>query len=109
MDASGNIGSLTVGAGTLIASVWALNVDEANTNNGIAVYPNPSNGQITLVSNKSMNNANIVIYNNLGQEVYKTTINGASQSLQLDLAKGIYNYIIRDNNTVLQRNKLVIE
>ena len=64
-----------------------------NVSNDLAktiVYPNPSNGKITVNFSGSAGNE-ILIYNTLGQEVYKTA--GESDATTIDLShlnKGIY-------------------
>lgn len=53
----------TVGLGIIAVSESQFNV-----------YPNPSNGAITIELTKDMENSAIIIYNNLGTVVYQNTI-----------------------------------
>jgi hypothetical protein len=51
------------------------------------VYPNPSNGTITLIMEKDLNNAGITITDLTGRPVYKTTFSGSN--FQIDLSSFI--------------------
>jgi uncharacterized repeat protein (TIGR03803 family) len=56
-------------------------------NCGIALYPNPSNGQFTLVLDEA---AKIELYNTLGILVFKENFEKGKHNLSLGLADGIY-------------------
>lgn len=109
MDGSGNLSSLTSGTGSLTASASALGLSELNSENSVMVYPNPNNGIITILSSEPQSNDELIMYNSLGQEVYKNKINGRQQTLNLNLAKGIYSYKIHRENMILKQSKIVIE
>lgn len=68
-----------------------------------SMYPNPSNGIIEIVSNNAI--GELIVYNALGQSVYKTT--NPNRNLQLDLSHlqaGIY-FVQTDNDT----KKLILQ
>lgn len=109
MDASGNLSSLTSGSGTLTASASALGLTEFNSDASIIIYPNPNNGIVTIASSQSLLNSELFIYNSLGQEVFQTKLTNQQQTLNLNLAKGIYSYKIQQPNKLVKQNKIVIE
>jgi carboxypeptidase T len=71
----------------------ATGVNEINIENNVVIFPNPSNGQITL-RNSSETIYTVKLFNELGQEVIKTDkleANEAGKTLQLEhLQAGIY-------------------
>ncbi len=76
------------------------------THQSFSIYPNPSNGRITLQYTASKKET-LIIYNNLGIKVYQTTILPYSSTHQIEissLAKGIY-FIQIDENI----QKLIVE
>lgn len=109
MDAGGNLSSLTSGSGTLTASASALGLTEFNSDASVIIYPNPNNGIVTISSSQSLLNSELFIYNSLGQEVFQTKITNQQQTLNLNLAKGIYSYKIQQPNKLVKQNKIVIE
>lgn len=61
--------------------------------NGLAIYPNPSNGLVSLVVDKQINLERIEIYNLQGQLVQNINTGLDQTSLQIDLTnlpKGVY-------------------
>lgn len=69
----------------------------------LTLYPNPSNGLITIEGNIQANEANIAVYNTFGQVVYsaKEAINDnyMLQNIDLsDLPKGIYRLVLKSEN-----------
>lgn len=58
----------------------------------ISIYPNPSNGLFTIDFGNSVDTANLIIYNMLGQEVYSENIkNATNKTINLEhLSKGTY-------------------
>lgn len=109
MDAGGNLSSLTSGSGTLTASASALGLTEFNSDASVIVFPNPNNGIVTISSSQSLINSELYIYNSLGQEVFKTKLTNQQQTLNLNLAKGIYSYKIQQENRLVKQNKIVVE
>jgi photosystem II stability/assembly factor-like uncharacterized protein len=84
----------------------------AEVNNNL-VYPNPSNGQITVRLGKAKSGTKISVRSILGTEVYSTTLTSTAinQNVNMDLSKfdkGIYFVnIISDGNVEVQ--KVIIE
>ena len=80
------------------------------TDNSVLIYPNPSAGILNVQLDKTVNENNvqeIVIYNNLGEVVYRT--NKYSQNIDVrNLAKGNYMLKVQLPNSQLTK-KLLIE
>lgn len=74
-------------------------IDEVKLPN-IEVYPNPSNGEVNLVSDVR---APIEIFNTSGQKIFQDWVNIGRHSLSLDLPNGVY--MIRSNQFI---SRLVI-
>ena len=79
----------------------------------LIIYPNPSNGLITIECNLLIigNNLTLELTNILGQVVLKTTFtsDGKNEISIQDLANGLYMYrILGDDGNVLIEDKLVI-
>lgn len=82
----------------------AISVNE-NGNLDVFIYPNPSNGNLTIQTLET--DIDLKIYNTLGELVFTKT-NFKSQKLNLhDLSSGIYSVIIRSNNR-LENHKLIL-
>jgi len=81
----------------------------------ISVYPNPNNGQFTIVSSASSGISMVEIYNVLGEKVYTTSLNsnkGGTSSININnQPNGIYLYrvISNDNGSLVGEGKIVLE
>lgn len=85
-----------------------LDNDVFETSN-ISIYPNPSNGLFTVDFGNSIETANLMIYNMLGQEVYSENIkNATTKTLNLEhLSKGTYVLKYVENSLVESRKILI--
>lgn len=72
-----------------------------------AVYPNPNNGSFNVSS--TFEEAEFVLYNLLGQIVYKEKINRGENRIKAEITKGVYLYSIEQNNKIVKQGKMVIE
>ncbi len=75
-----------------------VSTDDLSTSNQISIYPNPSDGQIT-VSWDTKNVEAVIIYNSLAQEIFSLPTHGAKE-LNTDLtnlANGIYFVSLKTN------------
>lgn len=99
------------GTNAFIAKYFCSNnigINEFQLNNNIKVYPNPNNGNFNI--NNTSNTAVLVIYNSIGQEVHHQQLKqGENNILTKDLSKGLYNYVLLDNNQKIESGKLVLE
>jgi Pregnancy-associated plasma protein-A/Secretion system C-terminal sorting domain/GEVED domain len=75
-----------------------------NELNAWVLYPNPSHGQVNIYSNED---AEVTIFNALGQEVQRSNVKAGKNSLDLShLSKGLY--IIKSSNPALKELKALI-
>lgn len=79
-----------------------------NTNDYL-VYPNPNKGSFNLQIGHQLENGFIIIYNSLGQEMFKQQIYQQQISIDLNCSNGIYFYTISKDNSILSTGKMVIE
>jgi len=76
----------------------------------ILIYPNPNNGQFTIQFATISENMNVEIYNFVGQMVSKEEVTGTSLSIDLhNLATGIYQVRVLENNTVIKHAKVITQ
>ncbi len=73
----------------------------------LIIYPNPSNGEFSIKTN--ITEVNFVIYNMLGQEVFKKEIFNEESLVKTNLARGVYYYSVTERGTSLKSGKLVLE
>lgn len=83
---------------------FALNVIEntRKSNNGFSVFPNPTNGSINI-SVPQAEDANIKIYNVLGEVVYDNIMNGTRMEISLPEAPGVYHIEVSYGNRLFYR------
>lgn len=78
----------------LMGDTWGVGVEENNLE-GVAVYPNPSQGVVTISNDLNIENE-ITVYNMVGAVVATTN---ASSSVQMDLsANGTGVYLVKVSN-----------
>lgn len=95
----------------------SLGVHNVNNNiTSLKVYPNPAHNQlnIALQLEKEMANAQIDLYNTLGQKVqniYQGKMMKGSVSLQqnLNVASGMYFLTVKDNGAVIKTETITIQ
>jgi len=79
--------------------------------NSASVFPNPfQHTAILKVSGPIEINSTLVVYNTLGQIVYTQAVSSNETDLHLELASGIYNYVIINKTKQLKsRGKFAIQ
>jgi hypothetical protein len=61
-----------------------------------SIYPNPTSGNFNVVFNNAINTGQLIITDNLGRQLYKTSISGISVPLNISsLAEGVYYVTIK--------------
>lgn len=93
-----------------LESVVDLNDTDVFSN----AYPNPASNIVSFDYDLPSNveNAQVTIYNMMGQEVIRQDINGNAGKLDInisDLSEGVYFYSLIINNKTQRTNKLVIK
>jgi hypothetical protein len=96
----------------LPASNLSTSVAETQQPKGsLSVYPNPANGEVTiLVDTKTNKAATLQIYNSVGQIVLTETIPAGQKIYNTNVAgyaAGLYTIVIRSEGTVLTNRLLV--
>lgn len=76
--------------------------DIRSGNNGFSVFPNPTNGSIHIAVPQA-EDANIKIYNVLGEVVYNNIMNGTSMEIDLPEVSGVYHIEVSYGNRVFYR------
>lgn len=78
-------------------SIVVLSLEEGATLFGAKVYPNPSDGTFSIITDIAHKELLVKIYDVSGRIVFTNTFNNATQSdLKLDVAEGIY-YVVLEN------------
>jgi hypothetical protein len=76
-----------------------------------AIFPNPTNGIISLIIDESKNITDFEVCDMLGNIVYTLKTNDATASYEIDLnslQNGIYNYRLISSGTVVETGKIVL-
>ncbi len=81
-----------------------------NITSQISIYPNPFSNATTLKTNYLFENATLIVYNTLGEQVRKiNNIYGQKFTFYREnLDEGIYFYQIEENNIIVSENRFVI-
>jgi len=66
-----------------------LGIQAAAANAGVQVYPNPNNGTFSIELNGSSKGAELVIYNSIGEEVLRKTLQKTQTGIS-GLQPGLY-------------------
>lgn len=85
-------------------------VDATKMNDAVTIYPNPFHNSVTIMINNGSqgNNADLRIYNVLGEAVMNTSITQQSTTIEMSrLPSGIYFYQFIANNKIVQSGKLI--
>ncbi len=89
-----------------------LGVDESNTNEKeIKVYPNPTNGQFTIMLPDNYSYTEVMLINQLGQTVFKRSTDGISNIIEVkmgsSLQKGMYFLKVKNNDEEIVTKVLI--
>jgi len=76
---------------SVCTSITTVGLEELSTNWNATLYPNPSNGSVTINWGKAMANVNIDITDVAGKVIYSKTVQqAASHTIALDQPTGVY-------------------
>jgi len=107
-DSSGNVAAQVTRAINIVGSTTSLNDVDALK---FSMYPNPASNQVKLEVNTNLAaDAQVVIFNALGQEVQRVRWEAQAASIQLDLTAmkpGIY-YVAVNSGSNRTMQKLII-
>lgn len=74
--------------------------------NQIQIYPNPSNGLLKISGFEENSNFNYFIYNTIGKLIQQGNI---KPTLNLNLSKGLYMFIINSGDKIVKTEKLLVK
>ena len=89
-----------------------LDINKINNVNNVKVYPNPTNGNITISNFQNIESNTITIYNVLGKLVKQISVRQNPSKLNLDLSAlddGVYLIKVLDKNGASKTQKLIID
>lgn len=76
----------------------------------VDLFPNPNNGNFKIEINKPLKNSELSVVNSIGQEVHKQAVTKGENTIVIkNLPKGIYHYIILENQQQVLKGQLLIE
>ncbi|MGZ4038239.1 MAG: T9SS type A sorting domain-containing protein, partial [Bacteroidia bacterium] len=109
--------SLTlIGTENPFVAKFALTCQPTNVNslsteeNVFLISPNPNNGAFRLQVDGEIENGEVALINSLGQTVFTQTVKkGMNGVVTTVLSKGLYHYVILQNNRPIGRGKLLID
>lgn len=73
------------------------------------VYPNPSNGSVTIKTDNLINNTQMIIYNQLGQIILKKDISNELTNINLVVNPGVYQVLILSGSELVYQTKIIKE
>ena len=108
--------TITVGVGPgafgNFISTYTSNVGipELNTKQDvITIYPNPANTILNIHSQLSILNSQLLITDILGNEVYKETLNGMDNSIDIShWSVGVYFYQVNSDKGIVGKGKFAV-
>lgn len=113
INAGGIIGNpvTKINNGSLITTHCATAMEPIfEKENSITITPNPFSNHATIFTEKSLNNATVIIYNSFGQEVKQIErIFGNTINLERsNLNSGIYYFWLKNDTEMIYKSKLII-
>ncbi len=82
-----------------------------NNSSAVKIYPNPSNGIFTILLQNTTENAQLEIYNLLGQKIYVTQLHAFTTDVNLNpCTPGIYLYkVLSEKGVFISNGKIIVE
>jgi bilirubin oxidase len=85
-----------------------LGVGDLSLNDGLAIYPNPSNGIVTIKTPEGINISKIEIYNTIGRFLKKIELSNNIETIHVnDLPEGLYLLKIYSNQREITKKLLI--
>lgn len=91
---------------TVVVDLFSSVSDMSKGLNQIKIYPNPTKGVVTIINQFS--GAKLAVLDVTGKLVYSTILQYGANQLNLELGKGVYFMLIRNNNAEIVE-RLIIE
>jgi hypothetical protein len=106
---AGTATSNVISGGVYLNLCTNIGVEEITNDNFFSVYPNPSNGTITVQTKTGFTNStSLRVFNTIGSLVHEQSIQREITGLDLKLAAGVYFFRIDDGERS-HTEKLIIE
>jgi hypothetical protein len=88
----------------------SVGINEINSNINVQISPNPFSSETIIQTNRNLKNANLIVYNSIGQIVKQIkNLSGQTVTLSRDnLPNGLYFIRFTENNKIAVVDKLVI-
>lgn len=87
-----------------------VGINEMNVANGISIYPNPNNGKFTVQIENETSNTELILYNSLGQKVFRENVIQGKNNIDLDsVPKGFYYAVLAKDKRPIATYKLIKE
>ena len=96
---------------TVNVKTTGLGISEMNFENAFSIYPNPSNGNVTITTNIiAKESITAKVYDLLGRMVYQEQLNFSNKeaTLKLNIPSGSYILELKDETGNVQRERIVI-
>jgi hypothetical protein len=78
----------------------------------IKIYPNPAKEDVSISYTLNTSNARVEIYDLSGRSIAQKVLTSSSGTIQLQTGTyqaGIYIVVVKENDTILLQQKLIIE
>ncbi len=84
--------------------------DISEKNISLTLYPNPNNGKFTIQLNQAISHGKLILINSLGQKVCEQIIFQGTNNINVDkFSKGLYHFVLLQNNITLQSGNVTLE
>ena len=84
-----------------------VGINENPIHNKLFIYPNPSNGQFTISSEKAIES--VELYDVMGKKVFSDTPKTETTQINTQLPKGMYLYRIMLQGNMMQAGKILVQ
>lgn len=96
--------SLSFTLSQVVSPCTGINSELSTLNRQPVIYPNPNNGEFTIVSDQSVQ---LTLVNELGQNIRSFALDCATEVTVKDLADGIY-FLLGTDNSQISRQKIIV-
>ena len=76
------------------------NLENELTQSHFEMFPNPTSGSFTILTNSVKANSSVEVYNIVGQKVFAQSITQQQTNINLNLPNGLYNVALKSNEGV---------
>lgn len=96
-------------ASTTLTVSTCTGIDEQSQESSVNIFPNPNNGNFILQIDEGIKGGELIIFNSLGQEVYKQTISEIRNEIKLEhIAVGLYYFKLKEKDGKNHQSKFIV-